>query len=225
MEFGDQKVLSPQQRRARNRAEVIEAILDTAREIMREEGAGALNLNELARRLNMTTPALYSYFPSKFAIYDALYRQGLQLMRSYDLEVWRSYEPSWERLQAWMSARVQFAFDHPELYHLMFSVPVPGFVPSDSSVAETRLQLENTRTGLAELIDTGVINPGIPTDRAVDLMLAVRHGILAERIGKASVVPAGTDRFKYLVDDALELLRSAWGGDHVTSTKEGGNAG
>lgn len=222
MDFSDHPVLSPQERRERNRAEVTTAILATARDIMREEGAGALNLNELARRMNMTTPALYGYFPSKFAIYDELYRQALLLMRDYDLDVWRTYEPSWDRLRAWMKARLQFAQEHPELYHLMFSAPVPGFTPSESSIAETRDQLANARQGLSELIDSGVINPSIPTDRAVDLMLAVRHGILAERIGKANVVPAGTDRFEHLVDDAIEILSRAWGIEDTGHFREGG---
>ncbi len=225
MDFSNHSILSPQQRRERNRAEVTEAILETARDIMREEGAGGLNLNEVARRLNMTTPALYSYFPNKVAIYDSLYRQGLELMRNYDLDVWRSYEPSWDRLRAWMKARLQFAQDHPDLYHLMFSAPVPDFTPSESSIAETRQQLANARQLLSELVDSGLINPGIPTERAVDLMLAIRHGILAEQIGKANVVPAGTDRFKYLVDDAIDMLRRTWGMESTARAREGEEPG
>ena len=64
--------LSPKQRRQRNREEMVTAILETARDIMRQDGVTALNLNEIARRLGMTTPAIYVYFPSKDALYDAL---------------------------------------------------------------------------------------------------------------------------------------------------------
>lgn len=222
MRFTNRAVLSPQERRERNRAEMSTAILESAREIIREQGAGALNLNALARRVNLTTPALYSYFPNKFAIYDALYLQALHLMRDYDLAVWDAHEPSWERLRAWFEARLQFALDYPELYHLMFSSPIPGFTPSDSSTAETRKQLANARKGLSEIIDAEIIQPRIPTDRAVDLALAIRHGIVAERIGKANVVPANSGRFEHLIDDAVDLLRQAWGMGGDSDTARGG---
>jgi len=44
-----EQLLSPQERRRRNRQEVIDAILAAAREIMRRDGVAALNLNEVAR--------------------------------------------------------------------------------------------------------------------------------------------------------------------------------
>jgi AcrR family transcriptional regulator len=54
----------PQERRARNREEVIHAILDTACAVMRDDGVAALNLHEVARRLGMRAQSLYTYFPS-----------------------------------------------------------------------------------------------------------------------------------------------------------------
>ena len=48
--------LTPAERRQRNRQEMIQAILDVSREVMREEGVAALNLNEVARRLNRYFP-------------------------------------------------------------------------------------------------------------------------------------------------------------------------
>jgi AcrR family transcriptional regulator len=222
MDFSERIIPTPQERRERNREEMASAILEAARAIMREEGAGALNLSEIARRVNLTTPALYSYFENKFAIYDALYLQGLHIMRDYDLEVWRAHEPGWERIRAWLEARLRFAMEYPELYHLMFSAPVPGYLPSEGNVAETQKQLANARRGLTEVINAGFLAPNVPTDRAVDLLLAIRHGILAERIGKANVVPADSGRFEHLVDDAISMLQLAWAPGSVDSDGKGG---
>jgi Bacterial regulatory proteins, tetR family/Aldehyde dehydrogenase family len=47
--------------------------------IMREEGVAALNLRELARRLRFTVQAVYKYYPSKMALYDALFREGTRI--------------------------------------------------------------------------------------------------------------------------------------------------
>ncbi|MBK8035100.1 MAG: TetR/AcrR family transcriptional regulator [Chloroflexi bacterium] len=72
----ERKTLSPKQRRQRNREEMIEAIVNSARQIMREQGVAALNLNEIARMLGMQTPSLYEYFPNKLALYDHLFPGG-----------------------------------------------------------------------------------------------------------------------------------------------------
>ena len=66
--------LTPAERRQRNRQEMIQAILDVSREVMREEGVAALNLNEVARRLKMKTPSL-SRIPHLAQTSDAVNRQ------------------------------------------------------------------------------------------------------------------------------------------------------
>ncbi|NIM06191.1 MAG: TetR family transcriptional regulator, partial [Armatimonadetes bacterium] len=66
-------------RRERNRQEMIENILSIAREMMRADGVAALRFNAIARRLGMQPPSLYNYFPSKHAIYDALFRKGFEM--------------------------------------------------------------------------------------------------------------------------------------------------
>ncbi|MFQ6029141.1 MAG: TetR/AcrR family transcriptional regulator, partial [Dehalococcoidia bacterium] len=68
------KILTPTERRERNRQEVISNALEIARLLMRENGVAALSFNEIARRLGMKPPSLYAYFSSKMAIYDGLFR-------------------------------------------------------------------------------------------------------------------------------------------------------
>ncbi len=130
--------LSVQERRQRNREEMRAGILAVAREIMREQGVGALNLNEIARRIGITPPALYTYFPSKMALYDALYRLGFRLFMEPEAELWRTTAPDWGRIQAWFALRLALAEEHPDLYHLVFDVPIPGFEPTPESLEEVR---------------------------------------------------------------------------------------
>ena len=91
--------LSVRERRQRNREEMRTGILAVARDIMREQGVAALNLNEIARRIGITPPALYTYFPGKMALYDALYRMGFRLFLEAEEELWRTTAPDWERIQ------------------------------------------------------------------------------------------------------------------------------
>src|SRR3954449_7041169 len=66
----------PVDRRQRRRLETIEEVLDHAAAIMAEEGVAGLSLGEIARRMGIRTPSLYVYFPSKHALYDALFERG-----------------------------------------------------------------------------------------------------------------------------------------------------
>src|SRR5436853_4151161 len=67
---------APVDRRHRRRLETIEEVLDHAVEIMAADGVAGLSLGEIARRMGIRPPSLYVYFPSKHALYDALFERG-----------------------------------------------------------------------------------------------------------------------------------------------------
>ena len=50
---------------------------------MTEDGVAGLSMASLARALSIQPPSLYKYFPSRMAIYDALFRlANLETLRS-----------------------------------------------------------------------------------------------------------------------------------------------
>ncbi len=197
--------LSVQERRQRNREEMCAGILAVAREIMREQGVGALNLNEIARRIGITPPALYTYFPSKMALYDALYRLGFRLFMEPEAELWQTTAPDWGRIQAWFALRLALAEEHPDLYHLVFDVPIPGFAPSPESLEEVRRFYDATVRGIAEVIAAGAMRPNLSPEQATDLLLSMRLGIAASHLGKRGRLPP-PERIARLV----AVLRAAW---------------
>lgn len=201
---------SARERQERNRREMTEAILAAARVIMRREGVAALNMHEVARMVGVQTSALYKYFSGKAAIYDELYRRGMALIYERLENVYAAYPPSWERLQAWAEARMAFAQENPDLEHILFGRDVPGFTPSEDSMALSRQRLESARRAMQELIDAGVIVPDVPVDRALDLFLAVTSGITNQHLANEPHLPVGQGRFGSLIPDALTLFRSTW---------------
>jgi AcrR family transcriptional regulator len=201
--------LSVRERRQRNREEMRGGILAVAREIMREQGIAALNLNEIARRVGMTPPALYTYFPSKMALYDELYRVGIRLFLEGEEEVRRTTVPDWNRIYAWFAQRLALAEEHPDLYHLVFDVPIPGFVPTPESLEEVRRLYDAAVSGIAEVIEAGVMRPNLPPAQAADLLLSMRLGIVASHVGKLRQLPP-PERIARLVPELVAVLRSAW---------------
>lgn len=203
-------LLSPQQRRLRQRQEVATAILEAAREIMRRDGVAALNLNEVARLVGMQTPSLYKYFPSKYALYDALFQMAVRLFRASEEQIWTTPGPLWDRLQAWFETRLQLVQEHVDLYHLLLDNPVPGFTPSPESLAEAREIRTPAVQALTRAMEAGLFATHLTPDQVLDLLLALRRGIIAEHLGKETHLPVGDERFRHLIPEVLALLKGAW---------------
>ncbi len=216
--------LSVRERRQRNREEMRAGILALAREIMREQGVAALSLNEIARRVGITPPALYTYFPSKMAIYDALYRTGIRLFREAEEELRRTTGPDWERIHSWFAQRLALAEEHPDLYHLVFDAPIPGFVPTPESLEEVRRLYDATVCGIAEVIEAGAMRPNLPPEQATDLLLAIRLGIVAAHVGKHRPLPP-PERVARLVPEIVAILRAAWEPTDNGSRQDGAGEG
>ena len=203
-------ILSPQERRQRNREEMKQAILEAARQVMREEGVAALNLQEVARRVGVRAPSLYEYFPGKMALYDALFRLGVRLYAERLNHVTYSTESFWERAQAGLETYLTFAKENPELYQLVQERPVPGFFPSEESMEESRRLLTMTDAIVAKGIERGSLALGITVAQARDLFLAMTHGLTALHMANEPDLPVGAGRFGSLIPAALALFRAAW---------------
>ncbi len=205
-------VLSPAERRQRNRQEMIQVILEAARAVMREEGVAALNLHEVARRVQLRTPSLYTYFSGKMALYDALYQLGLHLYTARSRQLDQGSTSFWQRYRSALINYMAFAQEYPELYQLVFEHPVPGFVPSEQSRVLWQALLERTDDILRSAIDSGAITPSIPMSQARDLTLAMQHGLAALHLANDPDLPIGSGRFGSLIDAVIELFQSSWDG-------------
>lgn len=202
-------ILPPAERRRRNRAEVTAAILEVARAVMRERGVAGLSLHEVARRVGMRAPSLYGYFASKAALYDTLFRQGLAQLRA-TLQRLAYERPFWEGLDGAFEAYHVFGTEAPELYHLVFERPVPGFVPSAESMTASRALLSELREQVAHAIARGEIAPPLPVPEAADLLIALLHGLTSQQMANEPDAPAGTGRYTRLAPAAIALLRASW---------------
>lgn len=200
--------LSPLERRKRNRQQMISSILAAARSVMQESGAASLNLNEVARRVQLRPQSLAGYFPNKAALYDALVSMAVELASAGDEEAYRDHPPGWEQVEAWFTNRFEIALANPDLFHLAFDRPVPDYTPEADVVARTRSILEGARAMVSNGIDAGVLHPDIPVEQATDVLLAIRRGLVAERLGKHHY--ADSTRFQNQIPNVISILKSAW---------------
>ena len=178
-----------QERRDATRAEIVEA----AWEMAREGGLASLSLRDLARRVGMSAPSVYSYFESKNAIYDAMFAQGAQAHLAYAEGRLRTGDPL-EELQAGMRGFVQFCTEDPVRYQLLFQRTIPGFEPTPETYAISVDALELVRGHLTEI--------GLTDPKALDLLTAIGNGLADQQISN----DPGGDRWSRLVDEAMEMF-------------------
>ena len=171
------------------RAEILAAAWDLAR----QHGVAALSLRELAAKVGMRAPSLYTYFPSKNDLYDAMYAQGMREIAerlSSSPGGGTPQETLRNRARAWVAAASQ----DPFRYELLFQRPIPGFAPSPESLA----------IGLAGLGETRKVADaaGLSGERAFDLFVATMRGLVEMQIANEP----GGDRWIGLVDEAVDNL-------------------
>ncbi len=200
--------------RSRKRDWARAEILAAAWELVRGEGIAALSLRELAAKVGMRAPSLYTYFPSKNDLYDAMYAQG---MRQF-AEALSSSPPGRNAKQTLRNRARTFvgtAVRDPFRFQLLFERPIPGFVPSAESLAIGLTALAATR----ETAEAA----GLRGQRVFDLFMATTRGLAGMQIANEP----GGDRWAGLVDEAVDMLVAHYapGGQKRPSGREKGQPG
>ncbi len=189
----------PTRDRKTERREATKAeILETAWELVREQGLGGLNLRDLAARIGMRAPSLYEYFASKHAIYDAMFAQGYRQFAAVLAET--EELPGEDGLRAEAHRAIAFMVEDPARYQLLFHRTIPGFTPSPDSYAVSVQQLDRTRAWFDR--------NGFGAAGALDLFTSLTVGLAGQQIAN----DPGGDRWVRLVDGAVDMFLTYAGG-------------
>lgn len=181
---------------SKRRESARQEILSAAWAVARENGLAALTLREVAARVGMRAPSLYSHFASKNAIYDAMFGQA---WLAYEADVDGVALPAQPREVLRAAARRFFDFAMADLprHQLMNLRTIPGFVPSPESYAPAVRVMERFRSVMAGM--------GITDDGDVDLYVAMVGGLADSQWAND---PGGT-RYARLLDRAVDMYADA----------------
>lgn len=184
------------ERRAATRREIIDAAWDLAHEV----GLAGITLRDIARRVGMQAPSLYTHFDSKNAIYDAMYGQAWAAYEEV-IEGYLADLPEDPRAAVHLASRSFFDFAIADMarYQLMNQRIIPGFEPSPESYAPAVRVLEE---GVARFRALGV------TDRGdFDIWVSLLGGLIDQQHAND---PDG-DRFSRLLSRAVDMWADAVG--------------
>jgi AcrR family transcriptional regulator len=184
------------ERREATRLEIIEA----AWQLAQERGLAEFTLRNLAERVGMRAPSLYSHFESKNAIYDAMFGQA-----------WSDYEqialaelaelPQSPRAAIRRVARVffDFAVANPARHQLLNQRTIPGFEPSAESYAPAVRVFE---FGKQIFRNVGLTDPS-----DFDIFTAIGAGLVNQQLAND---PGGT-RWSALLDRTMDVWADGLG--------------
>jgi AcrR family transcriptional regulator len=211
-------------RRQRRRQETIAEVVDVAAEIMAEQGVAGLSVGEVARRMGIRPPSLYGYFPSKHALYDALFARGARMVlervraEAESLDVDRL--PLYEQLLRSAEAFVGWSLEHPAYTQLLFWRPVPGFTPSAEAYAPAVELVEFSRAWFATLQDRGLVRADVDTDDAHRDWTILTSGVISQQLSNAPGEPLAAGRFTAALPDLAAMFARHYGtGTQPRATK------
>lgn len=194
-------LVAPNRDRSAERREATRReIVDAAWEIARDTGLTSVTLRDVAARVGMRAPSLYSHFASKNAIYDAMFG-----------EAWADYEKSQIAEIETLSTHPRSAVKHMTRHfydyatadlarhQLMSQRMIQGFEPSPESYAPAVRVLERGHALLQERANASRDD--------FDLWVAIVAGLINQHHAN----DPGGDRYAGFVDRAVDMWADAIG--------------
>lgn len=182
-------------RRAERHEAIRREILDAAWDAAHETSIAGLTLRDIATRVGMQQPSLYSHFASKQAIYDAMFKQAWQTY----LDAARNAVgglPAQPRPRLIAIAEHYFDFAVADLprHQLMDVNVVPNFQPSPEAYAPA-VQAYNLM--LDQLRGTGITR-----DEDADVYTALIGGLVSQQLAN----DPGGQRWRRLIPRVISMF-------------------
>ncbi len=189
-------IVKPNRDRRTERHEAIRReIIDAAWDAAHETSVAGLTLRDIATRVGMQQPSLYSHFASKQAIYDAMFKQAWQAFLD-DARTAVGGLPAQPRPRLIAIAEHYFDFAVADLprHQLMDVNVVPNFQPSPEAYAPAvqayNLMLDQLR------------GMGITRDEDADVYTALIGGLVSQQLAN----DPGGQRWRRLIPRVISMF-------------------
>ncbi len=169
--------------RERGREALRLGILDAAGRLLAEEGPQALSMRRVAREVNASTQVLYTMFGGKDGLANELFLEGFARLAGAHGAASRLEDPLrhiYDRAEAYF----ENALANPNYYRVMFSDAIPGFRPSEETLAKTWRTFDALSEAVRECALAGLFARKVaeePREAALSLWSAA-HGVVSLRL-------------------------------------------
>ena len=165
------------ERQERDREQLRARILDAARELFVAEGYRNVSIRKIAEKVEYSPAALYSYFPSKDAVFFALAEEGFRKLFEFTNDPSVTTGDPLSAIRHGFLRYYQFSRAHPEYFDLMF---VDRSVPKISHEWErfgfVEQMIDEVRGLIKRAVDEGQFPTDTNPDVAFHILWAAIHG-------------------------------------------------
>ena len=165
--------------RERRQARTREAIVRAAEEIVETQGPNALNMRDVAERIDYSASNLYEYFSGKDELLATVVKEALARLILHVRHISTDLSAR-ERLQSYGHAYLDFARTHPELYLLIFGRKATPNKLTDPEETPYDLLQQIVQEGIAS--DIFVPRPGFGLNEMTFGCWSLVHGIAMLRL-------------------------------------------
>lgn len=124
---------------SRTRSTSTDRILDVAADLFATRPFHEVKLEDIAARARVGKGTMYLYWSSKEDVYLAIIRRGFAaVLARVDAELESHTGSPWEKLDAIVTALIDFAFSYPQVYRIMRSGTL---TPEDPALQKVRAEL------------------------------------------------------------------------------------
>ena len=152
-----------QERRAREKQELRQEILDAARELFVREGFENVSMRKIAEKIEYSPTTIYLYFQDKADLLDWVCEETLQKLESRLAALVTAVPDALERLKTGLRTYIQFGLEHPNDYRVAFLLEYrpPIGEPERCLRCHTMGQqaFDHTRNVVTECIRAGTFRP------------------------------------------------------------------
>ncbi len=169
-----------QERRAREKQELRQEILDAARELFVREGYENVSMRKIAEKIEYSPTTIYLYFQDKADLLDSVCEETLQKLESRLAALVTAVPDALERLKTGLRTYIQFGLEHPNDYRVAFLLEYrpPTGEPERCLRCHTMGQqaFDHTRNVVTECIRAGTFGP-LDVEATSQTLWAAAHGL------------------------------------------------
>ena len=147
-----------QERRAREKEELRQEIMDAARELFVKEGFDNVSMRKIAEKIEYSPTTIYLYFQDKADLLDCIVEETLQALQARLDSLRHGYDLVAD-LKAGLSAYIEYWTHHPNDFRVAFMTDLTALDPDRSwrCIAVGKAIYAHLRNSLKECSDAGVL--------------------------------------------------------------------
>src|SRR5687767_5625496 len=170
------------QRREREKENLRQLILDTAREMFAEEGYHSVSMRKIADKIQYSPTTIYLYFKDKNDLLQQICDETFAKLGKKLGAIGKKHSSNIEGLREGLRTYIEFGLKHPKHYEVTFMLPLTVDLGDEFEGSLGQRAFEYLKNGVKDCMESGEIEKG-DIDLVSQTLWAGIHGVTSLLIG------------------------------------------